>query len=163
MVFFFLLQILGYLPGEGKPVNVTCEVKVQAIRTFEFVFHVWQPRLNVSLCLHQKGAAAALGEVQFFPKSIFDLKYYPYYGKLRHVSSATFQTVIRCSQQLVTVYSPPVHQGNYSAPVVAVRFASVQNGAQIQVQCKLNGKGIINDSSTDRYLGSVTFSLEVGG
>uniref|UniRef100_A0A3P8VB38 Protein ATP1B4 n=1 Tax=Cynoglossus semilaevis TaxID=244447 RepID=A0A3P8VB38_CYNSE len=100
-----LLQILGYLPGEGKPVNVTCEVKVQAIRTF----------------------------------SIFDLKYYPYYGKLRHVSL-----------------------GNYSAPVVAVRFASVQNGAQIQVQCKLNGKGIINDSSTDRYLGSVTFSLEVG-
>uniref|UniRef100_A0A3P8ULC9 Sodium/potassium-transporting ATPase subunit beta n=1 Tax=Cynoglossus semilaevis TaxID=244447 RepID=A0A3P8ULC9_CYNSE len=130
-------RILGYLPGEGKPVNVTCEVK--------------------------KGAAAALGEVQFFPKSIFDLKYYPYYGKLRHVSLVTFQTVIRCSQQLVTVYSPPVHQGNYSAPVVAVRFASVQNGAQIQVQCKLNGKGIINDSSTDRYLGSVTFSLEVGG
>ncbi|XP_006803310.1 protein ATP1B4 [Neolamprologus brichardi] len=38
----------------------------------------------------------------------------------------------------------------------------VQQGANVQVQCKLNGKGIINDSPTDRYLGSVTFSLEVG-
>uniref|UniRef100_A0A3Q4GZQ4 Protein ATP1B4 n=1 Tax=Neolamprologus brichardi TaxID=32507 RepID=A0A3Q4GZQ4_NEOBR len=37
-----------------------------------------------------------------------------------------------------------------------------RQGANVQVQCKLNGKGIINDSPTDRYLGSVTFSLEVG-
>uniref|UniRef100_A0A3B5MES0 Sodium/potassium-transporting ATPase subunit beta n=1 Tax=Xiphophorus couchianus TaxID=32473 RepID=A0A3B5MES0_9TELE len=74
--------------------------------------------------------------IQFFPKNIFDLKYYPYYGKLRHV--------------------------NYSSPVVAVRFAGVQQDAHIHVQCKLNGKGIINDSPTDRYLGSVTFTLEVG-
>uniref|UniRef100_A0A8D0A692 Protein ATP1B4 n=1 Tax=Sander lucioperca TaxID=283035 RepID=A0A8D0A692_SANLU len=103
-------RILGYLPGQGKPINVTCGVK--------------------------KGPPEALGEIQFFPKSIFDLKYYPYYGKLRHV--------------------------NYSAPVVAVRFAGVQYDTHIQVQCKLNGKGIINDSPTDRYLGSVTFSLDVG-
>lgn len=34
----------------------------------------------------QKGPAETLGEIQFFPRSIFDLKYYPYYGKLRHVS-----------------------------------------------------------------------------
>lgn len=53
-------------------------------------------------------------------------------------------------------------QVNYSSPVVAVRFAGVQYDTHIQVQCKLNGKGIINDSPTDRYLGSVTFSLEVG-
>lgn len=77
-----------------------------------------------------------MGEMEFFPKSIFENKYYPYYGKLRHV--------------------------NYSSPVVAVRFPGVQQGANVQVQCKLNGKGIINDSPTDRYLGSVTFSLEVG-
>uniref|UniRef100_A0A673CT44 Sodium/potassium-transporting ATPase subunit beta n=1 Tax=Sphaeramia orbicularis TaxID=375764 RepID=A0A673CT44_9TELE len=103
-------RILGYLPGQGKAVNVTCAVK--------------------------KGPPEALGEVQFFPKSIFDLKYYPYYGKARHV--------------------------NYSSPVVAVRFAGVQYDTHIHVQCKLNGKGITNDSPTDRYLGSVTFSLEVG-
>ncbi|MEQ2164016.1 hypothetical protein GOODEAATRI_002174 [Goodea atripinnis] len=51
---------------------------------------------------------------------------------------------------------------NYSSPVVAVRFTGVQQDAHIHVQCKLNGKGIINDSPTDRYLGSVTFTLEVG-
>ncbi|KAF3694080.1 Protein ATP1B4 X,K-ATPase subunit beta-m X/potassium-transporting ATPase subunit beta-m [Channa argus] len=103
-------RILGYLPGQGKPINVTCGVK--------------------------KGPPEALGEIQFFPKSTFELKYYPYYGKLRHV--------------------------NYSSPVVAVRFSGMQYGTPIHVQCKLNGKGIINDSPTDRYLGSVTFILEVG-
>ncbi|KAM4732483.1 protein ATP1B4 [Anableps anableps] len=103
-------RILGYLPGQGKPIFVTCGVK--------------------------KGPPEAIGEIQFFPKNIFDLKYYPYYGKLRHV--------------------------NYSSPVVAVRFSAVQQDAHIHVQCKLNGKGIINDSPTDRYLGSVTFTLEVG-
>lgn len=34
----------------------------------------------------QKGPPEALGGIQFFPKSFFELKYYPYYGKLRHVS-----------------------------------------------------------------------------
>lgn len=53
-------------------------------------------------------------------------------------------------------------QVNYSSPVVAVRFAGVHYDTHIQVQCKLNGKGIINDSPTDRYLGSVTFSMDVG-
>lgn len=55
-----------------------------------------------------------------------------------------------------------VPQGNYSAPLVAVRFTSAQYDTHIQVKCKLNGKGIINDSPTDRYLGSVTFSLDIG-
>lgn len=63
---------------------------------------------------------------------------------------------------LVFILVPLLCQVNYSAPVVAVRFVGVQSDAAIQVQCKLNGKGIINDSPTDRYLGSVTFSLEVG-
>lgn len=62
--------------------------------------------------------------------------------------------------EITPVVSRP--QVNYSSPVVAVRFAGVQYDTHIQVQCKLNGKGIINDSPTDRYLGSVTFSLDVG-
>lgn len=101
--------------------------------------------------------------MEFFPKSIFENKYYPYYGKLRHVSES-FMIVGELLQQqsdlkhLLSLFS----QVNYSSPVVAVRFTGVQQGANIQVQCKLNGKGIINDSPTDRYLGSVTFSLEVG-
>ncbi|XP_052010852.1 protein ATP1B4 isoform X1 [Xyrauchen texanus] len=103
-------RILGYLPGQGTTVNVTCGVK--------------------------KGSNEGLGEVEFFPKNWFNLHYYPYYGKLRHV--------------------------NYSSPLVAVRFARVQYDNQLHVQCKLNGKGIINDSPTDRFLGSVSFTLEVG-
>ncbi|XP_067243559.1 protein ATP1B4 isoform X1 [Chanodichthys erythropterus] len=103
-------RILGYLPGQGTPINVTCGVK--------------------------KGSTEGLGEVKFFPENFFNLQYYPYYGKLRHV--------------------------NYSSPLVAVQFPGVQYDTQLHVQCKLNGKGIINDSPTDRFLGSVSFTLEVG-
>ncbi|KAI4892865.1 hypothetical protein NFI96_000758 [Prochilodus magdalenae] len=103
-------RILGYLPGQGTPVNVDCGVK--------------------------KGTSEELGDVEFYPKNIFNLMYYPYYGKLRHV--------------------------NYTSPLVAVRFPSVHLDTHLHVQCKLNGKGIINDSPTDRFLGSVSFSLEVG-
>lgn len=120
--------------------------------------------------LFQRGPPEALGEIQFFPKSIFDLKYYPYYGKLRHVSASFFLVDNCCgiwsclfkSEITPVMSSPPLFQVNYSSPVVAVRFAGVQYDTHIQVQCKLNGKGIINDSPTDRYLGSVTFSLDVG-
>ncbi|XP_072520163.1 protein ATP1B4 isoform X1 [Salminus brasiliensis] len=103
-------RILGYLPGQGTPVNVACVVK--------------------------KGTPEGLGDVEFYPKNIFNLMYYPYYGKLRHV--------------------------NYTSPLVAARFPSLQLDTHLHVQCKLNGKGIINDSPTDRFLGSVSFSLEVG-
>lgn len=110
-----------------------------------------------------------MGEIEYFPKSIFDLKYYPYYGKLRHVSESFIlaysccgiQTVLLKSE-LITCPIVTILQVNYSSPVVAVRFAGVQYDTHIQVQCKLNGNGIINDSPTDRYLGSVTFSLDVG-
>lgn len=39
----------------------------------------------------QKGPPEALGGIQFFPKSFFELKYYPYYGKLRHVSAHLYE------------------------------------------------------------------------
>ncbi|KAI7801898.1 protein ATP1B4 [Triplophysa rosa] len=103
-------RILGYLPGQGVAVNVTCGLK--------------------------KGSTDILGEVLYYPDNTFNMRYYPYYGKLRHV--------------------------NYSSPLVAVRFTGVQYDTQLHVQCKLNGKGIINDSPTDRFLGSVSFTLEVG-
>lgn len=103
-------RILGYLPGQGTPVNVACAVK--------------------------KGTDEDLGDVEFYPKNIFSLMYYPYYGKLRHV--------------------------NYSSPLVAARFPNLHLDTHLHVQCKLHGKGIINDSPTDRYLGSVSFYLEVG-
>lgn len=41
--------------------------------------------LRKKMSSFQKGPPEALGGIQFFPKSFFELKYYPYYGKLRHV------------------------------------------------------------------------------
>lgn len=110
----------------------------------------------------QKGPPEALGGIQFFPKSFFELKYYPYYGKLRHVSAHLYENEADEALAAPSWPLPPSPQVNYSSPVVAVRFAGVQYDTHLQVQCKLNGKGIINDSPTDRYLGSVTFSLDVG-
>ncbi|XP_018602044.1 protein ATP1B4 isoform X1 [Scleropages formosus] len=53
-------RILGYLPGQGTPVYVTCTVK--------------------------KGEQKNIGIMEFYPSNVFKLMYYPYYGKLRHVS-----------------------------------------------------------------------------
>ncbi|XP_006632965.1 protein ATP1B4 [Lepisosteus oculatus] len=103
-------RILGYLPGEGTAINVTCHA--------------------------QKGGPENLGDIQFYPDNVFSKKYYPYYGKLRHV--------------------------NYTSPLVAVQLPSVQLDVPLTVQCKLNGKGIINDSPYDRFLGRITFTLRVG-
>jgi len=36
--------------------------------------------------IFQKGSTEVLGDVEFFPNNVFNLRYYPYYGKLRHVS-----------------------------------------------------------------------------
>lgn len=60
-------------------------------KELEMLSHARQWR-KYHVFLFQKGSSEALGEVQFFPKSIFEMKYYPYYGKLRHVSES-FTTV----------------------------------------------------------------------
>ncbi|XP_064185327.1 protein ATP1B4 [Anguilla rostrata] len=103
-------RILGYLPGYGTPVNVSCALK--------------------------RGGPEILGDIEFYPKNYFSLMYYPYYGKLKHV--------------------------NYTSPVIAVRFEGVQLDTHLRVRCQLHGRGIVNDSPTDPFLGGVSFSLEVG-
>ncbi|XP_066570726.1 protein ATP1B4 [Amia ocellicauda] len=110
-IFIRMNRVLGYLPGDGTPINVTC--------------------------VAQKGGPENLGAIEFYPHSFFNLMYYPYYGKLRHV--------------------------NYTSPVVAVQFPNLKTDTPLTVQCKLNGKGIINDSPQDRFLGRITFTLKVGG
>ncbi|KPP68595.1 protein ATP1B4-like [Scleropages formosus] len=131
----FSQQILGYLPGQGTPVYVTCTVKVSDSIKCSLLRHVTSDAFTISFCL-QKGEQKNIGIMEFYPSNVFKLMYYPYYGKLRHV--------------------------NYTNPLVAVRFSEVQLDTQISVQCKLHGKGIINDSPTDRFLGSVSFTLLVG-
>ncbi|XP_042336504.1 protein ATP1B4 [Sceloporus undulatus] len=51
-------RIVGYQPGYGTPVTVSCKV--------------------------QKGDENALGRVKFYPSDTFDPMYFPYYGKLTH-------------------------------------------------------------------------------
>lgn len=147
---------------------MTCGVKVQYHNNVLLIIlshrRVSKKNIKRNFFVFQKGPPEALGEIQFFPKSIFELKYYPYYGKARHVSESFISEeknlLWHADTEITPVMSRP--QVNYSAPVVAVRFSRLQYDTHIQVQCKLNGKGIINDSPTDRYLGSVTFSFDVG-
>ncbi|XP_033876962.3 protein ATP1B4-like isoform X1 [Acipenser ruthenus] len=103
-------RIIGYLPGEGTPVTVSCEAL--------------------------KGDVDRFGAAEFHPYDFFNLMYYPYYGKLTHV--------------------------NYTSPLVAIRFPQVTTENPLTVQCKLNGKGIKSDSMQDRFLGRITFTLQIG-
>ncbi|KAG8448205.1 hypothetical protein GDO86_015339 [Hymenochirus boettgeri] len=102
-------RILGFLAGSGTPIYVTCEVL--------------------------KGDQSYIGSVDFYPSNMFDLMYYPYYGKLTHV--------------------------NYTSPLIAIHFSDVKRNQDINIQCKINGKDIINDHKNDRFLGRVVFTLHI--
>uniref|UniRef100_A0A8D2L6D3 Sodium/potassium-transporting ATPase subunit beta n=1 Tax=Varanus komodoensis TaxID=61221 RepID=A0A8D2L6D3_VARKO len=103
-------RIIGYQPGYGKPVTVSCKM--------------------------QKGDESHLHEIKFYPSEAFDPMYFPYYGKRTHV--------------------------NYTQPVVAVQFTSVSRNHNMNIQCQLNGQGIINDYNNDRFLGRIIFTLNIG-
>ncbi|RMC21491.1 hypothetical protein DUI87_02357 [Hirundo rustica rustica] len=88
-------------------------------------------------CKVQKGNESHLRLVDFYPgNETFDLMYYPYYGKFTHV--------------------------NYTSPLVAMHFTDVQKNYLVPIQCHLNGKGIINDLNSDRFLGRIIFTLSIG-
>ncbi|XP_056394654.1 protein ATP1B4 [Hyla sarda] len=103
-------RILGFKAGSGTPITVSCET--------------------------YKAADGDLGEVKFYPVNYFDLMYFPYYGKLRHV--------------------------NYTSPLVALQFTELPLNRDITIQCKINGQDIINDHKTDRFLGRVIFMMNIG-
>ncbi|KFV53078.1 Protein ATP1B4, partial [Gavia stellata] len=85
----------------------------------------------------QKGNDSDLRSVDFYPgNGTFDLMYYPYYGKITHV--------------------------NYTSPLVAMHFTDVKKNYLVPIQCSLNGKGIINDVNSDRFLGRIIFTLSIG-
>ncbi|KFZ65329.1 Protein ATP1B4, partial [Podiceps cristatus] len=88
-------------------------------------------------CKVQKGNESNLRSVDFYPgNGTFDLMYYPYYGKMTHV--------------------------NYTSPLVAMHFTDVKKNYLVPIQCSLNGKGIINDVNSDRFLGRIIFTLSIG-
>ncbi|XP_005413721.1 PREDICTED: protein ATP1B4 isoform X2 [Chinchilla lanigera] len=103
-------RIAGFLPELGDPVKVSCKV--------------------------QRGDENDIRAINYYPESAsFDLRYYPYYGKLTHV--------------------------NYTSPLVAMHFTDVVKNQAVPVQCQLKGKGIINDVINDRFVGRVIFTLNI--
>ncbi|KAM6427309.1 protein ATP1B4 isoform 1-T2 [Liasis olivaceus] len=102
-------RIIGYQPGYGTPVTVSCKV--------------------------QKGDENHLQSLDFYPSATFDPMYFPYYGKHTHV--------------------------NYTQPLVAVHFTRVVRNYTMDIQCQLNGKGIINTINSDRFLGRIIFTLSI--
>ncbi|XP_013003425.1 protein ATP1B4 isoform X3 [Cavia porcellus] len=103
-------RIAGFLPELGDPVKVSCKV--------------------------QRGDENDIRSINYYPESAsFDLRYYPYYGKLTHV--------------------------NYTSPLVAMHFTDVVKNQAVPVQCQLKGKGIINDVINDRFVGRVIFTLNI--
>lgn len=102
-------RIVGYKPGYGTPVTVSCQL--------------------------YKGEGH-FPDVIFSPHPMFDLMYYPYYGKFTHV--------------------------NYVSPLVAIQFKNMTLNQPITIQCQLNGAGIINNFNPDKYLGRVIIRLSVG-
>ncbi|XP_010845424.1 PREDICTED: protein ATP1B4 [Bison bison bison] len=103
-------RIVGFRPERGDPVKVSCKV--------------------------QRGDENDIRSINYYPESAsFDLRYYPYYGKLTHV--------------------------NYTSPLVAMHFTDVVKNQAVPVQCQLKGKGIINDVINDRFVGRVIFTLNI--
>ncbi|XP_072363814.1 protein ATP1B4 [Scyliorhinus torazame] len=101
-------RIIGYLPGKGITPHVTCEF------------------------MKEKNNA----KIHFYPNNgTFDLKYFPYYGKLTHV--------------------------NYSVPLVAMQYENLEKNNEVSIQCKVNGPGINNDIFQDRFSGRIFFTLNI--
>jgi len=53
-------------------------------------------------------------------------------------------------------------QVNYTSPLVAMHFTDVKKNYLVPIQCSLNGKGIINNVNSDRFLGRIIFALSIG-
>ncbi|XP_077001754.1 protein ATP1B4 isoform X2 [Tamandua tetradactyla] len=103
-------RIVGFRPELGDPVKVSCKV--------------------------QRGDENDIRSIHYYPESAsFDLRYYPYYGKLTHV--------------------------NYTSPLVAMHFTDVVKNQAVPVQCQLKGKSVINDVINDHFVGRVIFTLNI--
>ncbi|XP_043557482.1 potassium-transporting ATPase subunit beta-like [Chiloscyllium plagiosum] len=78
----------------------------------------------------------SIGDVVFYPENgTYDLSYFPYYGR-----------------------QP---QPNYTNPLVAVKFLSLKRNRHFEIQCKINGPGIINDNPYEKFEGRVIFHLDI--
>uniref|UniRef100_A0A674JK80 Sodium/potassium-transporting ATPase subunit beta n=1 Tax=Terrapene triunguis TaxID=2587831 RepID=A0A674JK80_9SAUR len=77
-----------------------------------------------------------LGEmVMYPPNGHIDLMYFPYYGKKVHV--------------------------NYTQPIVAVKFLTLEANTDHNVECKVNAVNIATTDERDKFAGRVAFKIRV--
>ncbi|XP_062872400.1 sodium/potassium-transporting ATPase subunit beta-3b [Trichomycterus rosablanca] len=77
-------------------------------------------------------------QMQYFPaEGRFDKMYFPYYGKKAHP--------------------------NYTQPLVAVKLLLTENdyNTPLTIECKVEGSDLRNDDERDKFLGRVTFRIQV--
>uniref|UniRef100_A0A8B9R827 Sodium/potassium-transporting ATPase subunit beta n=1 Tax=Astyanax mexicanus TaxID=7994 RepID=A0A8B9R827_ASTMX len=77
-------------------------------------------------------------QMQYFPsEGRFDKMYFPYYGKKAHP--------------------------NYVQPVVAVKllFSEQDYNTQLTIECRVEGSDLRNNDERDKFLGRVTFRIQV--
>uniref|UniRef100_UPI00398F4687 potassium-transporting ATPase subunit beta-like n=1 Tax=Pristiophorus japonicus TaxID=55135 RepID=UPI00398F4687 len=78
----------------------------------------------------------SIGNVVFYPENgTFDMSYFPYYGR-----------------------EP---QPNYTNPLVAVKFLNLKRNRDVEIQCTINGPGIINDNPYEKFEGRVIFKVDI--
>lgn len=92
--------------------------------------------------IFQKGSTEVLGDVEFFPSNVFNLRYYPYYGKLRHVSDPIIHLRIpKNSIAFHSFLSPFLQTGKLLFPIggCALFWSPVRDPATCSMQTKRQG------------------------
>uniref|UniRef100_A0A673HMB5 Sodium/potassium-transporting ATPase subunit beta n=1 Tax=Sinocyclocheilus rhinocerous TaxID=307959 RepID=A0A673HMB5_9TELE len=77
-------------------------------------------------------------QMQYFPtEGKLDKRYFPYYGKTLHA--------------------------NYVQPVVAVKLLLTEDdyNSELVIECKVEGSDLLNSDDRDKFLGRVTFRVQV--
>ncbi|XP_056156614.1 sodium/potassium-transporting ATPase subunit beta-2a [Lampris incognitus] len=115
-----LNRVIGMLPGkDGQSPYVSCGAK-----------RYWVDRLP------WKEDSEKIGQLVYFPSDgIFNLMYYPYYGKRAQV--------------------------NYTQPLVAVKFLNVTLNTDVNVECRINSNTLAEGGERDKFAGRVAFRLRV--
>ncbi|XP_056118562.1 sodium/potassium-transporting ATPase subunit beta-3b [Rhinichthys klamathensis goyatoka] len=92
------------------------------------------PRINCAAKVQRETPL----QMQYFPpEGVLDKSYYPYYGKKLHAS--------------------------YVQPVVAVKLllAEEDYNSELVIECKVEGSDLINNDERDKFMGRVTFRINV--
>uniref|UniRef100_A0A8C4WY75 Sodium/potassium-transporting ATPase subunit beta n=1 Tax=Eptatretus burgeri TaxID=7764 RepID=A0A8C4WY75_EPTBU len=124
--------------GESKPVPRACPFPADllgpcsGIHDPTFGYGSSNPCILIKMNKGEEDSAL-IHNIEYYPK-IFDPMYFPFYGK--------------------------VLDEGYIRPSVAVHLWNVTQGRKVAIKCHVTGEGI-NTKERDRFLGRVSFSLQI--